>query len=165
MAKITLNGDGMNTCGNLPTKGEKAPDFVLVNTELADVKLSDLAGKKTVLNIFPSIDTPVCARSMKAFYEKLANKDSVEVFNVAADLPFAFKRHCTELGSAKNIHAVSTFRSDFAKTYGMKIEDGVLKGLCARGVVVLDEQNNVIHSELVDKLENEPNYDQVLAVL
>ena len=164
MAQITLKGNPIRTVGNLPEKGSKAPDFTLTAQDLSDVTLASFAGKKKVLNIFPSIDTPVCAKSVKAFYEKVGAKKDAVVLNISADLPFAAKRFCGGEG-IENAVTLSTFRSNFADTYGVKIVDGPLKGVCSRAVVVLDPNNKVLYTEQVPEIAQEPNYDKALAAL
>lgn len=163
MATITFKGNPVNTSGTLPAKGSKAPDFKLVKQDLSEASLSDYQGIK-VLNIFPSIDTGVCATSVKTFNQKAASKRGVAVLNISADLPFAQKRFC----GAENIAGVetlSTFRSSFAKDWGVQMLDGPLAGLCSRAVVVLDADNNVLYTEQVPEITQEPNYDAALASL
>jgi thiol peroxidase len=165
MATITLKGNPIQTSGELPANGKPTPAFTLVSTDLAEVSLGDFAGKKKVLNIYPSLDTPVCATSVKSFHQKLAGKDDVVVLNISADLPFAAKRFCGAEG-VENAHVLSTFRAaNFASDYGLQITDGPLAGLCSRAVLVLDENDQVIHSEQVPEIAQEPNYDQALAAL
>lgn len=165
MATITLRGKKTRTCGELPDVGAKAPDFVLVNAKLADVSLADFAGKKKLLNVVPSLDTPTCANSARKFNEKAALLDSVVVLVVSADLPFAQSRFCQTEGLT-NVIALSTMRSgDFAEDYGVRIEDGPLAGLTCRAVVVIDEANKIEYTQLVDELTNEPDYDEALAVI
>jgi thiol peroxidase len=164
MAQITLKGNPIRTVGNLPEKGSKAPDFTLTAQDLSDVTLASYAGKKKVLNIFPSMDTAVCAKSVKTFYDKLSAKNDVVVLNISADLPFAAKRFCGAEG-IENAVTLSTFRSNFADAYGVKIMDGPLKGVCSRAVVVLDPNNKVLYTEQVPEIAQEPNYDKALAAL
>lgn len=164
MATITLKGTPVHTSGNLPPKGAPAPDFKLVRTDLSEVSLSTYAGKKKVLNIFPSIDTPTCAMSVRRFNKEAGKLGNVAILNVSADLPFAQKRFCGAEG-IHNAEALSSFRSGFAKDYGLMITDGPLCGLCSRAVVVLDENNKVIHAEQVPEIANEPNYDAALAAI
>jgi thiol peroxidase len=163
MARITLKGNPFNTCGELPAKGSVAPDFALVGLDLAPVRLADLTGKK-VLNVFPSLDTPVCAISVRTFNERAAGKPGVTVLNISADLPFAQKRFCGAEGIERAVTA-STFRSTFAKEYGLEIADGPLAGLCSRAVIALDEKNRVLYTEQVPEIAQEPDYDAALAAL
>lgn len=165
MAQITLQGNACNTNGELPAAGAAAPDFKLVTTELADVGLADYAGKKKLLNIVPSLDTDVCAASTRKFNESFAGRDDAVALVVSADLPFASGRFCTTEG-LKNVAALSMMRSkNFAKDYGVLIEDGPLAGLCARAVVVLDADNKVLYTQLVPEIVNEPDYDAALNAL
>lgn len=164
MATITLKGNPVHTSGNLPSKGSAVPDFKLVRTDLSEVTLSSFAGKKKVLNIFPSIDTPTCAMSVRRFNKEAAALGNVAVLNISADLPFAQKRFCGAEG-IQNVEVLSSFRSPFAKDYGLQISDGLLSGLCSRAVLVLDENNKVMHAEQVGEIANEPNYDAALASL
>jgi thioredoxin-dependent peroxiredoxin len=162
MATVTLRGTPVQTSGELPAKGSKAPDFKLVNPDLKDVSLGDFAGKKKILNIYPSVDTPVCATSTRKFNEKAgAFKDAV-VICIAADLPFAFRRFCAAEGLS-NVQTLSTMRGrEFAKNYGVELTTGPMAGLLARAIVVLDPDNKVLHTELVPEIAQEPNYDAAL---
>lgn len=164
MATITLKGNPIPTSGDLPAVGSNAPNFSLVRTDMAEVKLANYGGKKKVLNIFPSIDTPVCATSVRTFNQRAAGRGSVVVLNISADLPFAHKRFCAAEG-IQNVESLSTFRSAFASEYGVAMTGGPLAGLCARAVVVIDENNRVVYSELVPEIAQEPNYDAALAAL
>ncbi|HUK66983.1 MAG TPA: thiol peroxidase [Anaeromyxobacteraceae bacterium] len=162
MATVTLRGNAIHTIGELPALGSKAPDFKLVDTDLKDVTLSAYRGKKKVLNIVPSLDTPTCATSTRKFNEKAGSLANTVVLVVSSDLPFASKRFCTAEG-LKNVHPLSLMRSrDFAKDYGVLMTDGPLAGITARAVVVLDENDKVIHRELVPEIAQEPNYDAAL---
>lgn len=162
MATITLKGNPLHTSGDLPSVGSTAPDFTLVKTDLSEAKLSSYKGKK-ILNIFPSVDTPVCAMSVRKFHERAAKIEGVTVLNISADLPFAHKRFCASEGIA-NAEGLSTFRSgEFAERYGVRMTDGPFTGLLARAVVVVDESNRVVHAELVPEIAQEPNYDAALA--
>jgi thiol peroxidase len=161
MATITLKGNAIHTSGDLPDVGATAPDFSLVKTDLSEGKLASYKGMK-ILNIFPSIDTPVCAISVRKFHEQAASLPNVTVLNISADLPFAQKRFCGSEGIA-NAQCLSTFRSDFSERYGVKIVDGPLAGLCSRAVLVLDGDNKVVHAEQVPEIAQEPNYGAVLA--
>ena len=165
MATITLHGNPVETNGELPSKGSAAPGFRLVNADLKDVSLHDYAGKKKVLNIFPSIDTPTCATSVRKFNERAASLKDAVVLCISADLPFAQKRFCGAEGLS-NVVTLSMMRGrGFARDYGVEIETGPLSGLTARAVVVLDGNNNVVHTELVGEIANEPNYDAALKAL
>lgn len=165
MATVTLKGNPVQVGGNLPAAGSAAPAFRLTAGDLKDVSLADYAGKRKILNIFPSIDTGTCAMSTRKFNEKAGGlKDSV-VLCIAADLPFAMTRFCAAEG-LKNVITLSTFRApEFRKDYGVALENGPLAGLCARAVVVLDANDKVLHTELVQEIANEPNYDAALKAL
>lgn len=167
MAKITFRGNPVATVGDLPKPGAQAPDFTLVKTDLSDVARKDLAGKKVVLNIFPSVDTSVCATSVRRFNQLAGDLPNTVVLCVSKDLPFAHKRFCGAEGIA-NVHGVSSFRAtgsgrDFGKDYGVTMLDGPLAGLFARAVVVLDGAGKVLHSELVPEIAQEPDFDLALA--
>ena len=165
MATVTLRGNPVNVGGNFPKVGDSAPDFNLTASDLSDVSLASYAGKRKVLNIVPSLDTPTCAQSTRVFNEKASAMSNTVVLVIAADLPFAMSRFCGAEG-LKDVVALSTFRGkDFHTKYGVDIADGPLRGLTARGVVVLDENNKVKHAELVSEIAQEPNYDAALAVL
>ena len=165
MAKITLQGKEINTNGELPKAGDTAPDFSLVNAKLGDVSLASYKGKKKLLNIVPSLDTEVCAISTKKFNDAAKEKSDAVFLMISADLPFAMSRFCKTEGT-NNVITLSMMRSrKFAKDYGVLIEDGPLAGITARAVVVIDENNKVIHSELVSEIAQEPDYDAALAVL
>jgi len=162
MATITLKGNPIRTSGELPAQGSAAPDFSLLKGDLSRASLSSFPGKK-VLNIFPSIDTPVCQTSVRKF-NKIAADKGVTVLNISEDLPFAQKRFCGAEGIDK-CESLSAFRTSFGKDYGVEISEGPFAGLTARAVVVLDENNKVIHAELVPEIAQEPNYDAAIAVL
>jgi len=165
MATITLRGNAIRTIGAPPAVGTKAPDFVLVDGKLGNKSLGDFAGKKKVLNIVPSLDTPVCALSTKKFNERAQAHPDTVMLMISADLPFAQGRFCAAEGTA-NVIPLSMMRSrQFAKDYGVLIEDGPLAGITARAVVVLDAENKVIHSELVPEIAQEPDYDAALKAL
>ena len=165
MAKITLKGNAINTNGDLPKVGAKAPDFRLTAADLADVSLATYKGKKKLLNIFPSIDTPVCAMSTKKFNEHANNRSDVVMLMVSADLPFALSRYCGAEGT-KNVVPLSMMRDrHFAKDYGVLIVDGPLNGITARAVVVIDENDKVTYTELVPEIAQEPDYAKALAAL
>ncbi len=165
MASITLKGNPFSTNGELPTVGQQAPDFRLVNADLQDVTLATYSGKRKILNIVPSLDTPVCATEARRFNEKAAAKPNTVVLIVSADLPFAQKRFCEAEGIEKVI-PLSMMRSrNFAKDYGMLIADGPLEGISGRATLTLDENNKILHAELVSEIAQEPDYDAALAAL
>ena len=165
MAQVTLGGNPITVGGNFPRSGDSAPDFSLTTKDLKDVGLKDFAGKRKVLNIVPSLDTPVCQKSTRVFNEKAGALPNTTVLVISADLPFAMSRFCGAEGLG-NVVTLSTLRGrDFHQKYGVDITDGPLKGLTARGVVVLDERNKVMHAELVPEIKQEPNYDAALAAL
>ena len=165
MATVTLQGNACNTNGELPAVGSAAPDFHLVDAKLNDVSLADYSGRKKLLNIVPSLDTPTCALSTKKFNEHASGRDDVVMLMISADLPFAMGRFCTAEGLDNVIPLSMMCSRNFAKDYGMLIVDGPLAGITARGVVVLDENNKVVYTELVPEIANEPNYDAALAAL
>ncbi|MBV8062210.1 MAG: thiol peroxidase [Nevskia sp.] len=165
MATITLRGNPIHTSGELPKVGSETTGFRLVDANLKDATLHDYAGKRKVLNIFPSIDTPTCATSVRKFNEKASQLANTVVLCISADLPFAQKRFCGAEG-LNNVVTLSLMRGhSFAKDYGVLIEDGPLAGLTARAVVVLDAHNKVLHAELVPEIALEPNYDAALKAL
>lgn len=165
MATVTLQGNTIHTNGELPEVGSQAPDFVLVDGELNNVTLDNLKGKRKLLNIFPSMDTPVCATSTRKFNEAAAKLSDVDLLMISADLPFAMSRFCTAEGIDR-VTPLSMMRSrNFAKDYGVLITDGPLEGITARAVVVLDENNKVLYNQLVSEIGEEPDYDQALAAL
>jgi thioredoxin-dependent peroxiredoxin len=163
MATVTLGGNPISTSGDLPAVGTKAPDFTLTGGDLADVSLSKYAGKKVILNIFPSIDTPVCATSVRKFNESAAGLSNTMVLAISRDLPFAQKRFCGAEG-IENVVPLSAMKgTEFGKSYGVLITSGPLTGLFARSVVVVDEKGNVKYKELVPEIKDEPKYDAALA--
>lgn len=165
MSQVTLKGQPVQVDGHFPAKGDHAPAFSLVGKDLADVTLATFAGKRKVLNIFPSVDTPTCATSVRRFNEKASKLDNAVVLCISADLPFAQSRFCGAEG-LDNVVTLSTQRGrDFLRNYGVAISGGPLGGLAARAVVVLDQHDNVIHTELVAEIADEPNYDAALAAL
>jgi thioredoxin-dependent peroxiredoxin len=165
MATITLQGNEIHTAGEFPRVGSKAPDFTLTDRDLNDVSLSRWMGKKKLLSIFPSIDTPVCAASTRKFNDYARTHEDTVMLMVSADLPFAHKRFCGDEGLS-NVVTLSTMRSaDFARGYGVLIADGPLSGLTARAIVVLDENDTVVHSELVPEIGQEPDYEAALKAL
>ncbi len=165
MATITLKGNPIHTSGELPKVGSKAPDFRLADVNLNDVTLADYRGKKKLLNIVPSLDTPVCAASTKKFNEHAKDRNDVVMMMISADLPFAMNRFCTS-ENTKNVVTLSMMRDrHFAKDYGVLIEDGPLAGITARAVVVIDENDKVVYTQLVPEIAQEPDYDKALAAL
>jgi thioredoxin-dependent peroxiredoxin len=165
MAKITLKGNPVNTSGNLPSKGTQAPEFKLVKSDLSTQSLTDLKGKKIILDIFPSLDTATCAMGVRKFNQMATLKTNTVVLGISKDLPFAHKRFCTAEGIT-NVETLSGFRdSSFGKAYGVDILDGPLAGLYARSVVVLDEKGKVVYNQLVPEITQEPDYDSVLAAI
>ncbi|OAM53178.1 lipid hydroperoxide peroxidase [Methylovorus sp. MM2] len=163
---VTLKGNPVSIGGTLPSTGSTAPDFSLADKARTDVNLATYAGKRKILNIFPSVDTPTCAMSVRQFNTKASKLDNTVVLCISADLPFAQTRFCGAEG-LDNVVTLSTFRNTakFSESYGVQIKDSSLAGLTARAVVVLDENNKVLHSELVSEIANEPNYDAALAIL
>lgn len=165
MAQITLKGNPFHTSGDLPKAGVPAPAFTLVKTDLAETTLKDFGGRRVVLNIFPSLDTPTCAASVRKFNVLASSTPNTTVLCVSADLPFAAKRFCSTEG-LENVVPASCFRhAAFGSAYGVTLVDGPLQGLLARAIVVLDATGKVLHTELVPEIANEPDYDAALAVL
>ncbi|GAB3670490.1 thiol peroxidase [Zhihengliuella somnathii] len=164
MATITLKGSEIQTVGELPGVGTAAPEFTLVGADLADVKSSDFAGQRVVLNIFPSVDTGTCAASVREFNKRAAELENTAVVCVSADLPFAQARFCGAEG-LENVVTGSTFRSSFGDDYGVKFATGPLAGLNSRAVVVLDADHQVIYTEQVAETTEEPNYDAAIQAL
>jgi thioredoxin-dependent peroxiredoxin len=165
MNKVTLAGNPIEIGGTFPKVGDTAPAFSLVGADLADVTLETYAGKRKVLNIVPSLDTPTCATSTRKFNAEAGALDNTVVLVIAADLPFAMKRFC-ETEGLENVVSLSTMRGrEFMNNYGVEIKSGPLAGVTARAVVVLDANNKVLHSELVPEIKSEPNYAAALAAL
>lgn len=164
MSKVTLQGNPVEIGGSFPAAGAAAPALSLAAGDLSDKTLADFAGKRKVLNIFPSVDTNVCAQSVRTFNERASSLDNAVVLCISADLPFAQARFCGSEG-LDNVVSLSTFRSSFARDWGVAIESGPLRGLTARAVVVLDKNDKVQHAELVPEIAREPDYDAALAVL
>src|SRR5574344_1020797 len=165
MSKVKFQGSPVELTGNLPKVGEKAPKFGGVKADLSVAHIGDFIGKKVVLNFFPSLDTPVCANSVRRFNKEAASLPNTVVLAVSKDLPFAQSRFCTTEG-IENVVALSAFRcSCFEDKYGMLLIDGPLKGLLARGVIVIDEAGKVVYEELVPEITTEPNYEAALASL
>jgi thiol peroxidase len=165
MSHVTLRGKSVQVDGTFPVVGSPAPAFSLVGKDLADVTLANFAGKRKVLNIFPSVDTPTCATSVRHFNESAAKLDNTVVLCISADLPFAQARFCGAEG-LENVVNLSTMRGhEFIKNYGVALAEGPMAGLTARAVVVLDANNTVLHTELVGEIADEPNYDAAIAAL
>ncbi|MCI5159348.1 MAG: thiol peroxidase [Candidatus Electrothrix sp. AUS1_2] len=165
MAHVTFQGTPVNTVGDLPAVGQAAPDFTLTKTDLSDVSLADYKGKKLVLNIFPSVDTPVCAASVRRFNDEAGKLDNTEVLCISRDLPFALGRFCGAEG-LDNVTSASELRSDdFGQDYGVRIADSALAGLFARAIVVIDEEGKVVYTQLVPEIAEEPDYQGALAAL
>jgi len=165
MATITHLGNTIRIDGTFPQIGQKAPAFSLVNRDLKDVTLADFAGKKKVLNIVPSLDTPVCALSTRKFNQQASNMNNTAVLIIAADLPFAMSRFC-DTEQLDKVVTLSTMRgASFMKDYGVLIAEGPFAGITARAVIVLDESDTIVHAELVPEIADEPNYDAALAAL
>jgi thiol peroxidase len=164
MAEITLRGNPIHTVGDLPAVGSAAPEFTVTGSNLAEVTRADFAGKTLVLNIFPSIDTPVCAASVRAFNERVASLADTAVLNVSADHPFAKTRFCGVEG-IENATSASTFRSDFGDAYGVRIVDGPMAGLLSRAVVVVGPDGTVRYTQQVPEIGQEPDYDAALGAL
>ena len=163
MAQITLRGNEINTVGELPAVGSPAPAFTLTGGDLSPVSNDQFGGKSVLLNIFPSVDTPVCAKSVKTFNER-AGATGASVVCVSKDLPFAQKRFCGAEGT-ENVTTASAFRDSFGEDYGVTIADGPMAGLLARAVVVIGADGNVSYTELVPEIAQEPDYDAALAAL
>lgn len=162
---VTFKGTAVHTNGMMPQKGEMAPDFTAVAGDLSELSLGSLKGKRVILNIFPSLDTSVCATSVRKFNVKAAHLENVQVLAVSMDLPFAQGRFCTTEG-IENVKPVSLFRSkDFAGNYGLMMVDGPLAGLTARAVIIMDENGKVIYAQLVPEITEEPDYDAALSAL
>jgi len=165
MSQVKLGGNSVDVAGNLPQPGDKAPEFSLVDGKLGNRALSDFEGKRKVLNIVPSLDTPTCAASARRFNEEASKLDNTVVLVISADLPFASQRFCSTEG-LKDVVSLSTVRDRaFMKNYGVEITSGPLEGLCARAVVVLDENNKVLHSQIAPEIKDEPDYDAALNAL
>ncbi len=165
MSKVYLNGSPMNTNGELPPSGVDPPEFELVDKDFSTVHISDFHGKKVVLNIFPSIDTPVCAATVRRFSQEADSRPNTVVLCISMDLPFAQSRFCGTEGIDKVI-MLSDFRTgQFGKDYGIKIIDGALQGLLSRTVIIVDENSKVLYSQLVDEISHEPDYDSALSFL
>ena len=158
---VTLRGNAVSVSGKLPATGKSLPKFSLTTSTLQDISNKDIAGKRVIFNIFPSIDTPTCATSTRKFNELAASLQNTEVYCVSADLPFAQGRFCGTEGLS-NVKTASSFRSNFGAAFGVNLTNSVLKGVLARAVVVADEKGKVLHTELVSEIANEPNYDAAI---
>lgn len=165
MSTITLGGNAIHTNGELPHKGETAKEFALSKADLSTASLSDYKGKNVILNIFPSIDTPTCATSVRVFNQKASSLENTTVLCISRDLPFAQKRFCGAEG-LENVECLSDFKDgQFGKDYGLEITDGKLAGLHSRAVIVIDSEGKVAYSEQVPEIADEPNYEAALAAL
>lgn len=165
MANITLGGNPAETVGNLPEVGTKAPSFTLTNTDLADISLSDYSGSRLVLNIFPSVDTGVCAQSIRTFNEKASNLDNTKVLCISKDLPFAMARFCGAEGLDNVINLSDYKTGDFGNAYGVTFNNSAFETLLSRSVVVVDTDGTIIHTEQVKETGEEPNYEAALQAL
>ena len=165
MAQVTLKGNPVQTIGNLPAVGAEAPGFTLVNKELQEISLKDYAGQKVVLNIFPSVDTPTCAMSVRRFNAEIGKRDNAVAVCVSMDLPFAHARFCGAEGLEKVVSGSAFRNAEFGEAYGVGITDGPLQGLFARAVVVVDENGKVVYNQLVSEIADEPDYDAALGAL
>ena len=164
MATTALKGTPVQTNSDLPATGSAAPDFLLVGVDLSESTLGSFEGKKKILTINPSYDTPVCQAAARTFNQRAANLDNVVVLVISPDLPFAQNRFCTAEG-LEGVVPLSTFRGSFLQDYGVEMVDGAMKGLAARAIVVLDENNKVVHTELVADIVKEPDYDAAVAAV
>lgn len=165
MATVTLQGHEVHTCGNLPATGTIAPNFSLVNSSLGATSLDEFNGKRLVLNIFPSLDTGVCATSVRRFNQLVAKMENTVVLAISKDLPFAHARFCATEG-INNVATLSAFRdTQFGEAYGVLITDSPMAGLFARAVVVLNEEHRIVYEQLVPEITQEPNYEAALAAL
>ena len=163
MANIKLGGNPIHTVGELPKKGDKAPDFKLTRGDLKDVSLADYAGKKKILNILPSLDTGVCATSARRFNQEAAKLGNTVILTISNDLPFAQKRFCEAEGISEVVPLSELRTRDFGEAYGVRIADGPMAGLMSRAVIVLDENDVVVHAEQVPEIAQEPDYASALA--
>lgn len=162
MAEITLKGNKINTVGDLPKIGEKAPVFKMIKNDLSTFKLNQLKGKRVILNIFPSIDTGTCAQSVRAFNKTASELENTKVLCISRDLPFAQARFCGAEG-IENVETLSDFnKGSFGKNYNLTIKNGPLKNLFSRAIIVLDENHKIIHTEQVQEIVDEPNYEKAL---
>jgi len=164
MANVTFKNESTSTSGELPAVGDQLPEFTLVGTDLSEITPADLAGKRVVLNIFPSLDTGVCAASVREFNKRATSLDNTVVLGVSQDLPFAHGRFCSAEG-IDNVTTGSTFRSSFGEDYGLTLQGSPLQGLLARAVVVADGNGKVVYTQLVDEITDEPDYDAAVNAL
>lgn len=165
MSTITFKGDAVKTAGDLPAVGSKAPSFKLTKTDLSDTSLEDYSGKKVVLNIFPSVDTGICAASVRKFNAEASQLDNTVIISVSKDLPFAHQRFC-EAEGISNLVTTSEYKDDsFSSAYKVRMMDGPLEGLLSRAIVVIDESGHVAYTEQVPEIAQEPDYDKALAAL
>jgi thiol peroxidase len=164
MASITFKGNAVNTSGDLPSIGESARDFTLVGTDLSDKKLGDYKGKNIILNIFPSVNTGVCATSVRKFNEQASKLENTVVLNVSKDLPFA-QSEFTKTEGIENVEMLSDFRTSFGQEYGVQMQDGPLKGLLSRAVIVIDSEGKVVYNEQVPEIGQEPDYGKALQAI
>lgn len=165
MAQITFKGNAINTVGNLPAVGTTAPDFKLTNSDLSEKSLSDYKGKNVVLNIFPSVDTGVCAQSVRTFNKEVSAVDNTIVLCISKDLPFAMNRFCAAEG-LQNVETLSDFKNnDFTNAYGVQMTDGPLNGLLSRAVVVINPEGKVVYNEQVPEITQEPDYNNAINAL
>lgn len=165
MTSLTFKGNKINTIGNFPRVGDSAPEFKLIKSDLSELSLSDLKGKKIIFNIFPSIDTPVCALQLKRFSQAVSSMENVILLFASLDLPFAFGRFCGAEGITNAITASDYREHSLEQNYGCKMSGGPLDGLYARAVLVLNENHEIIHSELVSEVTDEPNYDAAITAV
>ncbi|HHU67325.1 thiol peroxidase [Corynebacterium sp.] len=164
MANVTFKNESTTTAGELPAVGDQLPDFTLVGTDLGELTPADFSGKRVVLNIFPSLDTGVCAKSVREFNERATSLDNTVVLGVSQDLPFAHGRFCSAEG-IENVTTGSAFRSSFGEDYGLTLQGSPLQGLLARAVIVADENGKVVYTQLVDEITDEPDYDAAVNAL
>ena len=164
MANVTFKNESTSTSGELPAVGDQLPDFTLVGTDLGELTPADFSGKRVVLNIFPSLDTGVCAKSVREFNERATSLDNTVVLGVSQDLPFAHCRFCSAEG-IENVTTGSAFRSSFGEDYGLTLQGSPLQGLLARAVIVADENGKVVYTQLVDEITDEPDYDAAVNAL
>lgn len=164
MTALTFKNNPIEALGNFPTAGQSAPDFNLVTSDLSELRLSDLAGQRIIFNIFPSVDTAVCALQLKTFSQKIANLDNTTLLFASLDLPFAYSRFCAAEG-VENAITASDFRHHSLRNYGVTMSGGPLDGLYARAVLVMDSSHQIIHSELVQEVTNEPDYEAAISSL
>ena len=162
--RVTLKGNEIHLSGMIPGVGDKAPEFQLVNQELKEISLSSFGSSKKILNIFPSLDTDVCSKALHTFHEKLSKKHGIQLLNISMDLPFAATRFCKN-ENLSGAATFSAFRSTFPDDYGVRISDGPLQGLCARVVLVLNEQNMIVYREIVPEITQEPDYEAALGAI